>query len=112
MAIQDIYEWVEGDTGPLPTTTLINPNGEVQNLVNVQELLFYMKTWPGGEDKITGEEATVLSAGAGEVTYVRTAADTDTPGEYRCQYRVVYADNTVQWFPTDPIRVIINPNLL
>lgn len=53
------------------------------------------------ETKYVEEEATVLDALTGKVAYRLTVNDTDTPGLYECEWRVVFEDGSVASYPPD-----------
>lgn len=109
MAAQD-FVIKQGDTLPILTDTLTYSNGSAANLsgasVNfVMRSLTAIAPW-------TNLPATVVSAGAGTVSYTFTATDTANAGMFMANWVVTFSGGAVMSWPTDGyIEINIEENL-
>jgi hypothetical protein len=92
------YTWKQNDTGPTNITTLLDRDGNAANLTGATAVRFHMRR--GGDIKIDAS-AEVVDEATGQVRYLRTAADTDTAGDFEAEYEVTYSNGHVQTFPED-----------
>ena len=98
----------QGDTRPYPRVRLDDGFGDPVNLTAVSGVKFQMRDSAG---------VTVLDAAAvpdpdqvtnrGYVEYRWVAGDTDTAGRFFAEWRVVFADGTIQTFPTVGFDVVL-----
>lgn len=93
----------KGDTRHAIEATL-SYNGSPEDLTNCQ-VYFYMSNGINGT-------AEVLDATNGEVMYTMQAENTAKTGTYRGEFKVVYPDGRVSYFPNnDYIKINIANNL-
>lgn len=90
--------WVQGDTGPDYVAILHeqdNPEAPLTNLDEASEIRFQMRK---GDDRrfTVNRVAEVVDAEEGRVRYVFQPNDLATPGEYKVQFEITYADDVKQ----------------
>jgi Rib/alpha/Esp surface antigen-like repeat protein len=88
-----------GDTAPVVRATLLDASGDPVDLTGAS-VRFVMATAAGATPAVD-DAATLADAASGAVEYAWVAGDTDTPGEYVCEFEVTYADGSTQTFPTE-----------
>lgn len=60
---------------------------------------FFMRLMGATTNKINGGAVTVVNATAGTVRYPWTAADIDTSGFYRAEFKITFSDTTILRVP-------------
>lgn len=87
-----------GDTSPALSRVLRDGSGEPVNLVGAT-VVFNM--WLLGSDATVDHAAVTIGPGNGQVVYEWQAGDTANNGEYEAEFKVTYADGTIESFPND-----------
>jgi hypothetical protein len=85
-----------GDTSPAIAATLTDSSGQSVNVAGAS-VRFQMAT--ADYSTIVDAAATIRDAGAGRVAYEWQPGDTDRPGDYLAEWRVEYADGSIETFP-------------
>jgi hypothetical protein len=91
----------QGDLLPVLEGTCLDSAGAAVNLTTAASVGFYMTPERGGLRADLVGAGAVGDPVAGKVEYVWRAGDTDTPGLYRAEFRVVWLDGSSETFPTD-----------
>jgi hypothetical protein len=86
------------DRLPAVQATLTNASGPV-DLSSALGVKFIMKLINGVTTKVNAA-AVLIDAPSGVVRYDWIAADTDTPGSYRAEWEITWADGRKQTAPT------------
>lgn len=92
-----------GDLLPVIRSTLSDAD-DAFDLASATGVAFVMKPYGSGEVKVDAAAA-IDDAEAREVSYVWQEGDTDTPGVYRAEWRVTYAEGVVT-FPNGSYDVV------
>lgn len=87
-----------GDTRPFFGVSLVDGSGVEVVLATNDSVRFSMRESSSQTVKVNRAVA-VFEAGGGDVEYRWQAGDTDTAGEYECEWEVTFADGTIQTFP-------------
>ncbi len=90
-----IFYIKENDTLPPLKATLYGADGNVIDLTNADVVTFAM--WDGAVK--LNREVTVVDAVAGKVKLDWLTGDTDTPGTYKGQFKIVWLDLSEQRVP-------------
>ena len=101
----------QGDTAPYVDAILKDAAGRVVDVTDAS-VQFHMRPKEGGDLKIDAA-GSVVDGAAGHVRYALQIGDTDTTGEFHCEYEVTYADGRIETFPNDatPLPLIISEEL-
>ena len=90
--------FVQDTTRPYFAVQLLKENDHsVVNLTNAS-VAFYLRKQelPGGPAKVSGASCNVTDPPNGKVEYRWVTGDTAIPGLYNAEFRVTFADNTIQ----------------
>ena len=100
----------QGDTRPLLYGTL-TAGGVPIDLTTASTVKFTM-TNAAGSVVISLAACVIVSAAAGIVSYAWQSADTATAGEFQGEFKITWADSSIQRVPNRTnFQVIITPNL-
>lgn len=94
---------VQGDTAKAIVATLRNADGP-QNLTGATVKLHLKQE---GVDALTPVDCSITDALGGVVSAPGTARAAWVAGEYQAEYRVVYADGSVDIFPSEQLATIV-----
>lgn len=89
-----------GDTAPVVRATLLDEQGAPVDLTGAS-VKFVMATATEPRTVSVDSAATLADAANGVVEYAWAVGDTNEPGSYVAEFEVVYADTSVQTFPTE-----------
>ncbi len=90
----------QGDTVRRFRRRLLDGNGVPVNLTGAS-IDFSMRVKPAGTVKVNLGSATVVDGGGGLVQYAQVSGDVDTADTFETEWKVTYADGTIQRFPND-----------
>lgn len=88
----------KNDTGS-PITATLTANGAAVDLTGSTVTLTMVNSITGAV-KINAAACTIVSPTAGTVSYQPTAANMDTCGHYKLEFKQVRPDTTIQHFPS------------
>lgn len=101
------------DTSPSIQITCQDSNGTAVDVTGAS-VQFHMRL-AGSADGATlkvDAAGSVVSGSSGTVKYDWSASDTNTAGEYECEFEITFGDGTVETFPSSGYdRVIIDEDL-
>lgn len=101
------FELDQGEVGKVIHGYLYDATHSLVDLSTADEIVFFMGK-SGCDDKVVdGETAVALpdqTANRGEATYTFSVAGAGSVGVFEAQWRVTWGA-TVEFFPTDPLRV-------
>ena len=101
----------QGDTRPVLAATLL-AGGNIVNLTSASTVKFTMTNSAGSVVVDLASCNIVSPMTNGQVTYTWQSADTETAGEFQGEFKVTWADSSIQRFPNRVnFQVIITPNL-
>jgi hypothetical protein len=87
-------------------------DGEVADLTEAESVKFTMKPKDGTTAKLNAVSASFVDKPNGKVQYQWTDGDTDEPGEYEFEFKVIWPDSRPEYFPSDGYkRLDIDDNL-
>lgn len=91
----------EGDERPPVEAQLLDANGDAIDLSgsSVQEVRFLMED-DSTNETIVDAPAVIDNASTGEVVYRWQDGDTDTPGKFESEFRVVFSSDNELTVPT------------
>lgn len=98
------FDIKRGDTGPALSRILRDGQGIAVNLVGAS--VTFSMGLRGAAAIVDKAEATIGPAN-GQVVYAWQTGDTDRAGSYFGEFRVTYADGTIETFPNDSSMVIL-----
>lgn len=101
----------QGDTSPQLEVVLKDGEGNVVDLTN--HTLFFGMAETNGRLKVNSV-ATLISASAGNIRYEWAAGDTDTPGTYLAEFKIINPSGDVLSYPNSTekqIEVIVEPEI-
>ena len=90
----------QGDTAPAFQATLYGGTGAVQPLTGATVVL-NLRRVADGVLVVNGGAVTVVDAANGVVKYVWQPSDTATAGLYHAEFKVTFADGTIERYPDD-----------
>lgn len=93
----DTFYLKAADTAPVLEATLEDASGEPIDLTGAS--VGFAMIEPRNGATVIDAGANVADAANGLVRYPWADGDTDTPGRYRAEFVVTYADGTVETFP-------------
>lgn len=104
------FEIVQGDEAPAILATFEDDAGNPVPFNPGDAVAFTMRSARTGAAITPAGAASIVSPSAASMKYQWAAADTATPGDYACRFRVTYADTTKESVPAGPeILVRVNP---
>lgn len=101
-----IFYIKEGDSAPLITATLKNPDGSNFSLNDVSGVDIIVAGARGG-DNIINDRVDIVDKDEGVVRYRFDSTDTSTYGRYRVEFQVEYDGGVVETFPNDGYHTIM-----
>ena len=88
----------EGDLSPDLQVTLKDAADAAVDVTEATSVKFYLRKKHGAV-VVNGADATVVTPASGVVKYVWQAGDSDTPGQYEGEFRVVFSGGAPETFP-------------
>lgn len=106
-----VYRMVQGDTTP-PISAPLSDEAGLADLEGAT-VLFKMEMVPEAGDTIPTPISSpcTVDTETSRATYEWQAGDTDTPGVYRQEFFVTFADDETETFPSEPNTIIIREQL-
>jgi hypothetical protein len=98
------FDIKRGDTSPALSRVLRDGNGAAINLVGAT-VVFSM--WLRGAPATINKAAATVGPANGQVVYAWQVGDTAQAGAYFGEFKVTYADGTIETFPNDSNMVIL-----
>lgn len=95
----------QGNTAPSISATLQDAVGAAVDLTGAS-VTFRMKPLAGGPVAVD-HAAVIVGAALGTVRYDWQVGDTDTPGYYYGEFRVLWASGGIQSFPSDDFVLVL-----
>jgi hypothetical protein len=86
----------QGATAPAITATLIDQYGNVANLTGASVRFVMTNAFYGNT---VNAAATIVNAGAGQVSYSWGTTDTTNPGLFSCQWQVIFSSGAQETYP-------------
>lgn len=86
----------QGATAPAITATLIDQYGNVANLTGASVNFVMTNAFYGNA---VNQPATIVNAGAGQVSYSWASTDTQNTGLFSCQWQVVFSNGAQETYP-------------
>lgn len=109
--MSDTFTIRQHDHGEAMTSTLLDADGAAVDLTGASVALCVAPA-AGGARIVDDAAAEVTDAAAGKVSYTWKAADTEAPGTFFAQWKVTFADESVQSFPNDGFMAVrITPDI-
>jgi len=94
-----VFQVQQGDTLPAVEYALAGNDLDASHLnlagASVDFVFYQLKS----DSAVTTKTAEIVDAETNRVRYQWQAGDTDTPGDYVCEFKVTYADGAVLTFP-------------
>lgn len=84
-----------GDTAPTIYGTLTLADGTAMDLTTASGVKFQMRPLGSGA-YVVDDDATVVTAAAGEVKYDWAVGALDDPGDYAMRWQITWGDGTIQ----------------